>query len=130
MPRFFQHIERPKDDVKKGMKSNFGQVTRLRYIDDISDPEMIMYYFEDGSYCNRDFIAPWDEQNPLTSGKAMIEIVNPTSIWKFNKRIVNFDTEDKVATGPDGKIYHAAMPENITTDELGRPIKTDHGKPG
>lgn len=112
------------------MKTNFGEVTRLKYIDDISDPDMIMYYFEDGTYCNRDFIATWDEQNPLNSGKAMIEIVNPTSIWKFKKRIVEFDTEDKVATGTDGTVYHAPQPENITTDELGRPIKTDHGKPG
>ena len=130
MPRFFQHIERPKEDALKKMKSNFGEVTRLKYIDDISDPDMIMYYFEDGTYCNRDYIAQWDEQNPLTSGKAMIEIVNPTSIWKFKERRVKFDIEDKVATGPDGQIYHGAMPENITTDELGRPIKTDHGKPG
>lgn len=62
MPRFFQHIERPKEDaINKKMKSNFGQVTELKYIDDISDPDMIMYYFKDGSCCNREFIAPWNE---------------------------------------------------------------------
>ena len=112
MPRFFQHIERPKEDaINKKMKSNFGQVTELKYIDDISDPDMIMYYFKDGSCCNREFIAPWNEENLLSSGKAMIEIVNPSSIWKFKRRERAIDLDiDKNANkimGTDGVIYEA-----------------------
>lgn len=112
MPRFFQHIERPKEDaLNKKMKSNFGQVTELKYIDDISDPDMIMYYFKDGTCCNREFIAPWSEENPLSSGKAMIEIVNPTSVWKFKRRerAIDLDVDKNAnkAMGTDGVIYEA-----------------------
>lgn len=122
MPRFFQHIEKGQD--------NLGKITRLKYIDDITDPEMVLYYFEDGTYCNEDFIAPYDTQEPLQSKKAMIEIASPNSVWKFKKRVVEFDTEQKFATGPDGQVYSAPMPENITTDENGMPISADHGRPG
>lgn len=122
MPRFFQHIEKGAD--------NLGKVTRLKYIDDLSDPDMTLYYFEDGTYCNSEFIAPYDTQEPLRMKKAMIEVASPNSLWKFKKRVVQFDTEQKPMVGADGQLYYAPQPENITTDENGIPINGDHAKPG
>lgn len=52
MARFFQHLE-PGD--------NIGKITRLKYIDDISDDELILYYFEDGSKCSSEFISFVDD---------------------------------------------------------------------
>ena len=122
MPRIFQHIEKGAD--------NLGKVTRLKYIDDISDPDMTLYYFEDGTYCNSEFIAPYDTQEPLRMKKAMIEVASPNSLWKFKKRVVQFDTEQKPMVGTDGQLYYAPQPEHITTDENGIPINGDHAKPG
>ena len=99
MPRIFQHIEKGAD--------NLGKVTRLKYIDDISDPDMTLYYFEDGTYCNSEFIAPYDTQEPLRMKKAMIEVASPNSLWKFKKRVVQFDTEQKPMVGADGQLYYA-----------------------
>ena len=105
-------------------------MTRLKYIDDLSDPDMTLYYFEDGTYCNSEFIAPYDTQEPLRMKKAMIEVASPNSLWKFKKRVVQFDTEQKPMVGADGQLYYAPQPENITTDENGIPINGDHAKPG
>ena len=100
MPRFFQHIDKSSGDL--------GKVTRLKYIDDVSDPDMILYHFEDGSYCNSEFIAPYDTQEPLNSMKVMIEVPSPNSLWQFKKREkLNLDTEKRVAIGQDGNIYEA-----------------------
>ncbi len=113
MPRIFQHIE-------KGDK--LGKVTRLKYIDDISDPDMTLYYFEDGTYCNSEFIAPYDTQDPLNSRKAMIEVASPTSLWQFKKREkIELDTEKKIAQGNDGTLYEA--PPELSKD--GREISKD-----
>ena len=110
MPRFFQHIQ-------KG-ENNLGKVTRLKYIDDISDPDMVLYYFEDGSYCNSEFICQFDEQNPMQSQKAMIEIPSPTSTWKFKKRerLIDLNVEEgkNKAIGQDGVIYEAPSFAELT----------------
>ena len=110
MPRFFQHIQ-------KG-ENNLGKVTRLKYIDDISDPDMVLYYFEDGSYCNSEFICQFDEQNPMQSQKAMIEIPSPTSTWKFKKRerLIDLNVEEgkNKAIGQDGVIYEAPSFTELT----------------
>ena len=46
--RYFQHLNENNSDFQK--------VTTLDIIDDSGD--MIMYYFKDGSKCNKNYIAP------------------------------------------------------------------------
>lgn len=109
MPRIFQHID-------KSSEETLGKVTRLKYIDDITE-EDVFYYFEDGSCCNVEFIAPYDTQDPLNSHKAMIEVPSPNSLWQFKKREkIELDTDKKVARADDGNVYEA--PPMLTKDGM------------
>ena len=109
MPRIFQHID-------KSSEETLGKVTRLKYIDDITE-EDVFYYFEDGSCCNVEFIAPYDTQDPLNSHKAMIEVPSPNSLWQFKKREkIELDTDKKVARADDGNVYEA--PPMLTLNKL------------
>lgn len=58
MALFYQHVDFTQEET-------MGKVTKLKYIDDISDDEMILFYFEDGTHCSEDFIAPIESHDPV-----------------------------------------------------------------
>jgi len=100
MARFFQHLE-PGDLM--------GKVTQLKYIDDISDDELTLYYFADGTKCSSEFIATPEEDDPIAAKKVMVELTGPTNQWVFEKHEIIPD-EDRVIVGADGVRYQAPDP--------------------
>ena len=103
MPRFFQHLE-PGD--------NLGKITKLKYIDDISDDDMILYYFEDGTFCNSEFIAGVeDEGDPIMDKKVMVELAGPQYTWQFIKKEVIPEVTKVVQNDGDGQFYEAVGPD-------------------
>lgn len=109
MARFFQHLE-PGD--------NIGKITRLKYIDDISDDELILFYFEDGTKCSQEFISFIDDENdPMKAKKVMAEITGPTNPWIIERHEIIPD-EDRIIVGADGVRYQAPDP---TTKFAGGP---------
>ena len=71
--RYFQHLD-PHNDT-------FQTVTTLDFIDD-SDPTFVMYYFADGSKCNKDYIGALNEQN-VFGNKEFVEVSSPNNKWVF-----------------------------------------------
>lgn len=100
MARFFQHLE-PGDFL--------GKVTQLQYIDDISDDELTLYYFTDGTKCSSEFIATPEDDDPIAMKKVMVELTSPTNQWVFEKHEIIPD-EDRIIVGADGVRYQAPDP--------------------
>lgn len=98
--RFYQHIL-PGDDL--------GKVTRLKYIDDISDDELILYYFEDGSKCSSEFIADVEEENPIQAHKVMVTLAGSNYPWVFERKEV-VDEKSPIMKADDGIMYEAPTP--------------------
>ena len=98
--RFYQHIL-PGDDL--------GKVTRLKYIDDISDDELILYYFEDGSKCSSEFIADVEEENPIQAKKVMVTLAGSNYPWIFERKEV-VDEKSPIMKADDGIMYEAPTP--------------------
>lgn len=98
--RFYQHIV-PGD--------NLGKVTRLKYIDDISDDELILYYFEDGSKCSSEFIADVEDENPIRDMKVMATLAGPNYQWIFERKEV-VDEKSPIMKADDGVMYEAPTP--------------------
>lgn len=98
--RFYQHIL-PGDDL--------GKVTRLKYIDDISDDELILYYFEDGSKCSSEFIADVEEENPIQAKKVMVTLAGSNYPWVFERKEV-VDEKSPIMKADDGIMYEAPTP--------------------
>ena len=98
--RFYQHIL-PGD--------NLGKVTRLKYIDDISDDELILYYFEDGSKCSSEFIADVEEENPIQAKKVMVTLAGSNYPWVFERKEV-VDEKSPMMKADDGIMYEAPTP--------------------
>ena len=111
MARFFQHLE-PGD--------NIGKITRLKYIDDISDDELILYYFEDGSKCSSEFISFVDDDfDPMQAKKkVMAEITGPNNPWIIERHEIVPD-EDRIIVGADGVRYQAPDPTTKFAGSLG-----------
>lgn len=111
MARFFQHLE-PGD--------NIGKITRLKYIDDISDDELILYYFEDGSKCSSEFISFVDDDfDPMQAKKkVMAEITGPNNPWVIERHEIVPD-EDRIIVGADGVRYQAPDPTTKFAGSLG-----------
>ena len=65
MAKFFQHLE-PGDRL--------GKVTKLKYVDDISDDDEVFYYFDDGTQYNEDFIEMNKKSNLI--GSTTVEVSN------------------------------------------------------
>lgn len=100
MATYFQHLE-PGD--------NLGKVTQLKYIDDISD-DFIFYHFEDGTICNKDFIASPDNVDAFNGKFVMAELYSPTAVWTFDKKTIVID-EKKTWTNPEtGETFDIAPP--------------------
>lgn len=101
--RFFQHLE-PGD--------NLGKITKLKYIDDISDDEMILYYFEDGTKCSSEFVAGVDDEgDPIENRMVMVELAGPQYPWKFTKKEVIAEVSKMVKDDGTGEIYEAVGPD-------------------
>lgn len=82
MPRYFQHIDSTNDTL-------FCKVTELAYIDDVSDPDMVLFVFTDGTKCNKALTAVVNTPDAYKQ-YAMIEVESPQHIFKFTKRDVDF----------------------------------------
>lgn len=74
MSKFYQHIN--SDDPK------FQTTTKLLYVDD-SDPDLLLYNFEDGTKCSAEFIAKIDDFNANSGTYHMVEVESPVNIWRF-----------------------------------------------
>ena len=55
MAKFYQHMQ-PGETL--------GKITKLKYIDDISDDELIIYVFADNSKCSEAYIAEINSFSP------------------------------------------------------------------
>lgn len=100
MATYFQHLE-PGD--------NLGKITKLKYIDDISD-DFIFYHFEDGTTCNKDFIAEPGNIEAFNGKFVMAELYSPTAVWTFDQKTISID-EKKTWTNPEtGQTFEIAPP--------------------
>ena len=115
MARFFQHLE---------AGDKLGKITKLKYIDDISDDDMILYYFEDGTKCNPDMIAPVgytveDFEQVVRERKVMVELAGPNYAWSIMQKEVIPETSsfyvDEV-TGERFEIVGRDVQSNGTRD--------------
>lgn len=102
MPRFFQHVE--PGELQ-------GKVTRLKYIDDVSDDELILYYFEDGTKCNKDYIGSTNETEESIKKFVMVELSGPTYQWQFMKKEVHADTSKMMRDDATGQVYEGVGPD-------------------
>ena len=69
--RFFQHLNENDTDFQK--------VTTLEYVDNSDD--FTMYYFKDGSKCNKRFIAPVNANT--IQGFEFAEVSDPKNVWRL-----------------------------------------------
>ena len=109
MPKFFQHINPD--------SPQFESITTLKYIDD-SDPDLTLYVFNDGTKCNKAFIADINDKTGFRRHVVMAEIINEHNKWTFKKTEVKRRTQTaKDANGniveiPDAYIEEG-MPEKV-----------------
>lgn len=122
--RFFQHLNEQDE--------NFQKVTTLDYID--NSEGFTMYYFKDGSRCNKQFIAPVNANS--IEGYEFAEVSNQQNIWKLNYVIPKVE-KTRTATNANGEIVEAPTWEELTqstavrkprVDILGRPHKVENYK--
>lgn len=88
---------------------DLGKVTRLKYIDDVSDDDLILYYFTDGTKCSSEFIADLDDENPIRDKKVMVTLAGPDYQWILDKKEV-VDEESPRMKADDGIVYEAPTP--------------------
>lgn len=94
--RYFQHLN--ENDT------NFQKVTTLDFID--NSEGFTMYYFKDGSKCNKQFIAPVNSET--ISGYEFAEISDMNNKWGLKKvEPILSKEKPKTAVGNDGIIYEA-----------------------
>ena len=116
--RFFQHLNEQDD--------NFQKVTTLDYID--NSEGFTMYYFKDGSRCNKSYIAPVNSET--IKGYEFAEISNPNNKWILKKVEPTFSKEKpKPVVGKDGILYEApdisefGLPKpKMRVDIIGKPV--------
>ena len=100
MAKFYQHME-PGEYL--------GKVTRLKYIDDISDDELIIYMFTDGTKCDEHYIAEVNNLKAFNGQYVMTELTGPTNQWKFE--VKTFDhTKTKKVTSQNGEEWELPDP--------------------
>ena len=116
--RYFQHLN--ENDT------NFQKITTLDFID--NSEGFVMYYFKDGSKCNKAFIAPVNSES--IKGFEFAEISNPNNKWCLKKIEPTLTREKpKTAVGNDGNVYEApdisdfGLPKPKTRiDIVGKPM--------
>ena len=96
----------------------------MKYIDDITDDDMILYYFEDGTKCNPDMIAPVgyvveDFEQVVRERKAMVELAGPNYAWSIMQKEVIPETSSVYVdemTGERFEIVGRDVQSNGTRD--------------
>lgn len=68
-------------------KPSFSKIVKLKYIDDISSEDYIMYVFENGEECNQEFIGQVDEPDPLQRQCMYVEVLSPVYKWSLSKKV-------------------------------------------
>lgn len=86
--RYFQHLN-PHD-------AKFQSITTLEMIDD-ADPSFVLYYFEDGTKCNKEFVGALNEQNVL-GNKELVEVSSPANKWIFELKPQKQEQQEKIKT--------------------------------
>ena len=96
MAKFYQHIN--SDDTL------FQKTTKLLYVDD-SDPDLLLYVFDDGSKCSAEFVAKIDDMNANNGMYHMVEVESPVNIWRFKPiELKPTNVNAKTADGQDVEI--------------------------
>jgi len=122
--RFFQHLNEQDD--------NFQKVTTLDYID--NSEGFTMYYFKDGSRCNKQYIAPVNANS--IEGYEFAEVSSQYNIWKLNYVVPKIE-KTRTATNAQGEIVEAPTWEELTQstavrkpriDVIGKPSKIENYK--
>jgi len=110
--RFFQHLNEQDD--------NFQKVTTLDYID--NSEGFTMYYFKDGSRCNKQFIAPVNANS--IEGYEFAEVSSQYNIWKL-KYVVPKTEKVRTATNANGELVEAPTWEELTHSTANRKPRID-----
>lgn len=110
--RFFQHLNENSEDFQK--------VTTLEYID--NSDGFSMYYFKDGSKCNKEFIAPVNSNS--IEGFEFAEVTGPYNVWKLNK-VVPTEEKRQTAVNADGVLVEAPTWEELTNSKATRKTRVD-----
>ena len=100
MAKFYQHMQ-PGETL--------GKITKLKYIDDISDDELTLYVFEDNTKCDESYIAEVNNMNAFNGRYMMTELSGPTNKWSFKTVEFNLN-ETKTVTGDNGEVYEVPQP--------------------
>ena len=96
MAKFYQHIN--SDDPL------FQKTTKLLYVDD-SDPDLLLYVFDDGSKCSAEFVAKIDDMNANNGMYHMVEVESPVNIWRFKSiELKPTNLNAKTADGQDVEV--------------------------
>ena len=115
--RFFQHLNEQDE--------NFQKVTTLDYID--NSEGFTMYYFKDGSRCNKQYIAPVNANS--IEGYEFAEVSSQYNIWKL-KYVVPKVEKVRTATNANGELVEAPSWEELTQSTAARKPRIDvMGKP-
>ena len=86
-----------------------GKVTKLKYIDDISDDELIIYVFEDGSKSDEAYVAEMNCMEAFNGRYMMTELTDPTNKWTFETKEFNLE-ETKTVTDSMGNVFELPEP--------------------
>lgn len=128
MAKFYQHMQ-PGADL--------GKVTKLKYIDDISDDELTLYVFEDNTKCDQSYIAEINCMEAFNGRYMMTELSGPTNKWSFETKEYNLN-ETTTAVAADGNTYEipaAGIGRNgehvsLTVTDEGTPIQKSMANSG
>lgn len=118
MAKFYQHMQ-PGDTL--------GKITKLKYIDDISDDELTLYVFEDNTKCDESYIAEVNNMNAFNGRYMMTELSGPTNKWSFKTVEFNLN-ETKTVTGDNGEVYEVPQPGISVNGEHMSISLTEDGK--
>ena len=100
MAKFYQHMQ---------PGPTLGKVTKLKYIDDISDDELIIYVFEDGSKSDEAYVAEMNCMEAFNGRYMMTELTDPTNKWTFETKEFNLE-ETKTVTDSMGNVFELPDP--------------------
>lgn len=116
MAKFYQHME---------PGTNLGKVTQLKYIDDISDDELILYVFKDGTKSDESYIAEVNSMEAFNGRYMFVELSEPNNKWTFIEK--EFNVAKVNTRNIDGVTYEVPDPGlSITRDGEGNMIAGDH----
>lgn len=88
---------------------SLGKVTKLKYIDDISDDELTIYVFEDETKSDEAYIAEINCMDAFNGRYMMVELTDPTNRWIFETKEFNLETT-KTVMDDAGNVYELPEP--------------------